>query len=307
MDPAKSEISIETGLPVHNVIQVRCQPGGAGTIVNNLTALGVGAIYPLGFAGNDGEGFELQRTLGARKGVKLDYFLASADRQTFTYSKPLVIHAKKPPEELSRLDIKNWTPTPKALQQQLARAVRKLASQVDAMILLDQVDLPETGVVTRQVLEAVDGITRKKPKLFILADSRRGLRDFPKVCFKMNRAEFTALSGAGRDLATKKLGKAVLELARAHGRPVFVTVAEEGILGASPRGEVEHEPAFPVRGPIDIVGAGDAVTANLTAALTTGASVKEAIQLANAAASIVVHQLGTTGTASVKQIRNLVT
>jgi bifunctional ADP-heptose synthase (sugar kinase/adenylyltransferase) len=51
------------------------------------------------------------------------------------------------------------------------------------------------------------------------------------------------------------------------------------------------------------VGAGDAVTANLTAALAAGAELREALELANAAASVVIHQLGTTGTASVQQIR----
>ena len=83
---------------------------------------------------------------------------------------------------------------------------------------------------------------------------------------------------------------------------MFVTLAEQGLIGASPGGEVAHLAALPIRGPIDIVGAGDAVTANLTAALAAGASLREALELANAAASVVIHQLGTTGTASVGQI-----
>src|SRR5215467_15541473 len=65
IDPAKKEISLETGLPVHNVIRVRSQPGGAGTILNNLVALGVRELYPVGFAGDDGEGFELNRALAS--------------------------------------------------------------------------------------------------------------------------------------------------------------------------------------------------------------------------------------------------
>ena len=58
IDPARQEISIETGLPVHNVVRVRSQPGAAGTILNNLVALGLGEIYPVGFCGEDGEGFD---------------------------------------------------------------------------------------------------------------------------------------------------------------------------------------------------------------------------------------------------------
>ena len=61
--------------------------------------------------------------------------------------------------------------------------------------------------------------------------------------------------------------------------------------------------AHPIRGPIDIVGAGDSVTANLTAALAAGATLREAMELAMGAASLVIHQLGTTGTASVAQLR----
>src|SRR5947208_7128003 len=72
IDPAKQEISIETGLPVHNVVHVRSQPGGAGTIMNNLAALTVGQIAPVGFCGEDGEGYELRRALAAPPGVRLD-------------------------------------------------------------------------------------------------------------------------------------------------------------------------------------------------------------------------------------------
>ena len=57
IDPTRAETSLETGLPVHNVLQVRSLPGSAGTIVNNLAALGVGLIHPIGFCGEDGEGF----------------------------------------------------------------------------------------------------------------------------------------------------------------------------------------------------------------------------------------------------------
>ena len=51
------------------------------------------------------------------------------------------------------------------------------------------------------------------------------------------------------------------------------------------------------------LGAGDAVTANLTAAFAAGATLREALELAMAAASIVIHQLGTTGTARVEDLR----
>jgi rfaE bifunctional protein kinase chain/domain len=305
IDPAKEEISIETSLPVHNVVHVRSQPGAAGTILNNLVALGVGDIYPVGFCGEDGEGYELRRSLKARRGVKLDYFIQTDQRRTFTYCKPLVMASGKLPVELSRLDSKNWTPTPALLQDRLINSVARLSIGVDAMILMDQVDVAETGVVTQKLLDAIRGLVEQRPKLLILADSRRGLRGYPPVCLKMNAAELSALTGAKGDLTLAQIQQTAGRLARQHERSVFVTLAERGIIGASPHSEPVHLPAAPVRTEIDIVGAGDSVTANLATAMAAGAVVKEAVEIANAAASIVIHQLGTTGTASVEQIGRL--
>jgi len=305
IDPARAETSVETGLPVHNVVNVRTLPGSAGTILNNLAALGAGKIYAVGFCGMDGEGFELRRALASKHGVSLEHFLQSQERRTFTYCKPLIVKTGEVPRELNRLDTKNWSPTPPAVEDELIQSVSALAPNVDAIILLDQVEVTETGVVTRRLLDSVGEVATRQPKLLISADSRRGLRNFPPVIFKMNAVELSALTGAASDGDDVAIKETALTLARANGRLVFVTLAERGMVGASPDGTVEHVPALPVRGEIDIVGAGDAVTANLIAALAAGATVREALELASAAASIVIHQLGTTGEASVKQLRDV--
>lgn len=305
IDPAKQETSIETGLPVHNVVNVRSQPGAAGTILNNLAALGIGEIYPVGFAGEDGEGFELRASLRNRCGVRLDHFWQTDQRRTFTYCKPLVVEPGKPPLELNRFDSKNWTPTPALLQGRLIDSTADVAADSDAMILMDQVELPETGVITSRLLEAVGCIVRELPYLPIIADSRRGLRGYPPVCLKMNSAELSGLADCPGHADPEQLKAVATALARKQRRTVFVTLSERGILGASPEGQVEHVQALPVRGLIDIVGAGDAVTANLIAALAAGATLRESQEIAMAAASIVIHQLGTTGTATVAEIRAL--
>ena len=119
---------------------------------------------------------------------------------------------------------------------------------------------------------------------------------------KMNRGELKALSALKRKSALAEMRSAAVKLAQRNGQPVFVTLAEQGMMAAAPDGTAFERPALPVRGPIDIVGAGDAVTANLMAALAAGASISEAVELANAAASVVIHQLGTTGAASIDHL-----
>ena len=306
IDAERTEKSIETGLEVFNVTRVRSQPGGCGTILNNLAALGVGTVYPVGFAGNDGEGHELMRALGQVSCVDLGHFFQTGERRTFSYTKPLVIEQGQAPRELNRLDFKNWTPTPESVHERVSCSLEALAKRVDAMVLLEQVDEPGTGVLAGDVLRAVSQIRSDNPDLLILADSRRGAGHFPAVGLKMNREEFAVLTGEPVDMPVPNLCESVSRLAAERGQAVFVSLSEEGIAGAVSGAAAEYVPSYRVRGEIDIVGAGDAVMANLATALAAGAESGEAMRLAMAAASVVIHQLGTTGTASTDDLLPLV-
>ncbi|MCF7764057.1 MAG: carbohydrate kinase [Verrucomicrobia bacterium] len=305
IDPEKKETSIETGLPVHNVTRVRSQPGGAGTILNNLVELGVREVFAVGFCGEDGEGWELKRALQAMRGVRMDHFVTTAQRRTFTYTKPLLSKPPAAPVELNRLDFKNWVPTSPSVVECVQRTITDLSAHVDGLILLDQVDIPETGVLTENVLQTIEKVARSRGDLLILADSRQGLGRFPNVTFKMNHSELARLTPISQEVEVAEVRRETARLSKERGYPVFVTLAEAGMVGASASGESEHVPALPTHGEIDIVGAGDSVTANLAVALAAGASLKESMEIASAAASLVIHQLGTTGTASVDQIREI--
>lgn len=305
IDPALAEISIETGLRVHNIVNVRSMPGAAGTVLNNLAALGIGTLDVVGARGDDGEGYELQRAMQHLPGVRLDGFLVSSERRTFSYTKPLVIAAGSPPVELERLDQKNHSRTPAALAARLAEATRSAGAQADAVVVLDQVDLPDTGVICPQVLAVLAEVAAARPAFPILADSRIGFGRFPPLWFKMNGAELARQLRLAAVPDPDEVARLAARLAHDNGRPVIVTLAERGMVVADPTGSTSHVTALPVRGPIDVCGAGDAVTANLAAAFAAGATLAEAAWMARTAASVVIHQLGTTGVAGVAQLRSL--
>ena len=298
IDPARSETSIETGLPVHNVTRVRFQPGGAGTVLNNLVALGIGEIIPVGFRGEDAEGHELQHALREHAAVNMEHFLSTPERRTFTYCKPLIVHANRPPEELNRRDFKNWTPTPQPMAERLANALATVFPTIDALIVLDQVNLAGSGVITPPVLTMLGELMNNRPEIPVLGDSRNGFSDWPPVSLKMNSAEARKHTLRGED----EFPDWISQHACKSGRPMFITLADKGILTAAPDQPAQILTALPVRGEVDIVGAGDCVSANITAALAAGATAVEAAAIANAAASHVIHQLGTTGTADVESI-----
>ncbi|MFZ9681874.1 MAG: bifunctional heptose 7-phosphate kinase/heptose 1-phosphate adenyltransferase [Cephaloticoccus sp.] len=305
INPARAESSIETHLPVHNVPHVRCQPGAAGNFTANLAALGAAELHPVGYCGEDGEGFELRRALARVPGLGLDHFHATSQRVTFNYSKPLLHRVGRPPEELSRLDLKDWTPPPPELEARLIASLRALAPRLDVLVVMDQAGVAGMGAITDGVLAAIAELQAAQPQLIVIADSRHGLGRFPPLVFKMNAAEFAALTGRAATVDPAAIRTGAAALARRNGRPVFVTLAEQGMVGAAPDGTAHHVPALPVRGPIDVVGAGDTATATLALALAAAATLPEAMTLAQAAASLVVHQLGTTGVATPAEMRQL--
>ena len=307
IDPAHAEISIETDLPIYNVSQVRCQPGAAGNITANLAAYGAAKLFPIGYHGDDGEGFDLRRALTRLTGVDLTYFQQTEERQTFSYSKPLLHHPDQPPEELSRLDIKNRTPTPKTVEDKLITSLQILAPHINVLVVMDQAGVAKMGAITPQVLSAIEKIHRAQPTLTVIADSRHGLTDFPPFIYKMNAAEFSVLTrrSAPENPSPDTIRASATDLAKHNRHPVFITMAEQGMIGATPDGESAHVPTRPLRGPIDIVGAGDTVTATLSLAIAANAKPLESMELAQAAASLVVHQLGTTGTPKPRELRQI--
>ena len=105
IDQALDEPSVETGRTAYQVVRVRSYPGAAGTVINNLAALGVGRIFPIAYIGDDGEGYELRQALARLTVVDPGGIVSVPDRRTPTYTKPMWAEAGLPPRELNRLDI----------------------------------------------------------------------------------------------------------------------------------------------------------------------------------------------------------
>jgi bifunctional ADP-heptose synthase (sugar kinase/adenylyltransferase) len=299
LDAALTEPSLETGLDAYQVVRVRSCPGAAGTVINNLVALGVGTVRPVAVIGDDGEGYELRQAINALKVVDPTHVLTTAQRRTPTYAKPMLHEAGRPARELNRLDIKNRTRLPSGLEDQVLQAVRSLWSQVDALLVLDQVSEADCGVVTTRLRELLAELGNTAPSRFVLADSRERIGLFRSVCLKPNLRECQASSpGEAAD--------SIWSLARRAGRAVFCTAGDRGILLADPtlaERRVVQVPAYPVHGPIDPVGAGDSTSAGVACAVAAGADPEAAAAFGNLIASITVQQLGTTGTASPNQVR----
>jgi rfaE bifunctional protein kinase chain/domain len=298
LDAELTEPSIETSLDAYQVVRVRSYPGAAGTVLNNLVALGVGRVIPIAFLGDDGEGYELRQALQRMPTVNLACIEMTADRRTPTYTKPMLMTADQPARELNRLDIKNRTPMSAEIIDRLIASLDRVWESLDALIVLDQVAERDCGVVTGTVREALRSRTLRGSRPFMLADSRNHLLMFQGICcVKPNGSE------CARAMNAPKIADAVQRVADQLGQPVFATMGPDGMLLAAPHQPIETIPGFPVVGPVDPVGAGDCVNAAIATAIAAGLPSADAAGFACLAASVTVQQIGTTGTASPDQIR----
>ncbi|MCA9144637.1 MAG: carbohydrate kinase [Planctomycetales bacterium] len=300
IEPGVEEISIETDLEAYQVATVRNSPGALGTVINNLAALGVGKLIPVTVIGDDGQAYDLLKEL-RRLPVDDSLFIQDEHRLTPTYTKPMKQDASETWRELNRLDLRTRGPLSPATSKLLCQKIADVFDKCDGLIVLDQINETNWGVVNEQTRRTLDQLAVAQPAKLVFVDSRTHLGCFQSGVLKGNRAE---LVGALKSSATKEVSveDAAQQLARRTGREVYATLGEDGILVSRPDGTSSRSPAHPVSGPIDIVGAGDSATSGIVASLLSGATDLEAADIANLVASITVQQLGTTGTATPTQV-----
>lgn len=299
VDPALAEPSLETGLTAHQVVGVRHSPGAAGTVVNNLAALGAGRLAAVGFAGDDGEGYELRKDLAAL-GVDLAHLHTDPSRHTPLYLKPRDAGRPGLAGEHSRYDVKNRAPTPPSIESAVLGSLRAVLPESDALIVMDQAEEEGRGAVTAAVVRALEDLLPRFPRVVAWADSRRRIRSYRGLILKMNQFELAGVHDPepGSEIPDARIARALAETEARAG--VYATVGERGVWvgGKLP----VRVPAVLVPPPVDPTGAGDSFSAGAVLALASGASPVEAALVGNLVASITVRQLSTTGTARPEEL-----
>ena len=291
IDPSLDELSVETALTAWQITQMSASAGAAGTVLNNLRALGIGQLYAVSFTGEDGNGWTTRHLL-TQQNINTTHVLTVPERMTPSYIKPMFRRESRW-EEGNRLDIKNRLPTPAWVEDKLITSLDIVAQHVDAIIALDQLAEADTGVVTTRIRNKLAQLGQQYPSLKIYADSRKRIALFSQVMIKCNHLE--AVEALGAELP---LPQTIAALQALTGRDVFVTLGKDGIAA----GDGTIVPAARQPGPIEVCGAGDATTAALVSGLCAGASPVEAAFLGNLSAGITVRKLGTTGTASQQEM-----
>ena len=290
LDSAEPELSLETGLPVRRVRTQNYSLGGAGNVVANLVALGVGHVQAIGVVGKDLFGAELLRLLRACGPVIRDHMVEDLHWQTMVYAKPWIGD-----QEENRVDFGAFNVLSKRTTDALIAALDKAAGENDVVVLNQQIS---RGVNTLSLIERINQVIARYPKTLFLVDARHRPDLYRGAVLKLNVAEAARFLQEPIDgcVATERAKSFAWRITQRTGQPTFLTRGEQGVLVADDK-TVHEIPGIQVLEKTDPVGAGDTVVAALAAALGSGQDPWTAAKLANLAASIAVRKLRTTGTA----------
>jgi D-beta-D-heptose 7-phosphate kinase/D-beta-D-heptose 1-phosphate adenosyltransferase len=284
-----TRISPEAPVPVVAVADHSFTLGGAGNVASNLRALRAGVVFA-GTVGDDAFGRQV-RTLLQEQDVDDSGIVTLRDRPT-TRKTRIVAHN----QQVVRADWESIAPLQSGDRARVAAFVRDRAPHCDAVIVSDYAK----GLLCREIVEAAESCA------LVLADPKprnvgllRGV-----TCVAPNVAEASTMTGIPivDDASLERAGTLLLQMLDC--RYAVITRGEHGMALFGSSGERLAIPSV-ARTVYDVSGAGDTVIAVLALALAAGASIEQAMQLANFAAGVVVEKLGT-ATASPEEIVALV-
>ena len=268
-------ISPEAPVPVVKVARTEERPGGAANVARNAAALGATATL-LSVIGDDEPGATLERLLVEER-VHVSFH---REASLATTVKLRVIGRQ---QQLLRIDFET-APSHEILATKLADYERQL-SDADLVILSDYGKGGLAHIAT--MIERARAAGKA-----VLVDPKG--EDYARyrgaTILTPNRAEFRHVVGGWNDEA-EMTAKAQALRSELGLTALLVTRAEEGMSLYSDSGALTI-PAQS-REVFDVSGAGDTVIATLGVLMAAGASLPDAVGVANEAAGVVVGKFGT--------------
>jgi D-beta-D-heptose 7-phosphate kinase/D-beta-D-heptose 1-phosphate adenosyltransferase len=275
-------ISPEAPVPIVEVLRESLRLGGAANVARNIASLG-GTPVLLSAAGVDSRADEL-RTLLEDQGIAAEELLEDPGRPTTL--KTRIIASR---QQVVRIDRESQAPLAGKIREKFIARLLELLARVDGVIVSDY----GKGMIDLELMEML-GRAAREEGVFVAVDPKEShfyqYKHVSAVTPNVHEAsraarilirDLESLEEAGRRLLAELTCECVLVTRGPDGMSVFRTDVP-----------TTHIPVM-AREVYDVTGAGDTVIATFTLARVAGATFEQAAVLSNAAAAVVVGELGT--------------
>lgn len=274
-------ISPEAPVPVLKVSSKKYNPGGAGNVATNIAGLN-SDVTVVGYTGDD-ESLALLKNDFSRMNIKLRNELW--DRSTIT--KTRLVSGQ---QQIARIDEEESITPEDYIKVKLLNSVSEIDfSLFQGIVLSDYAK----GVCDKEICQRIIAKADEKG-IPVIVDPKGS--DWEKykgaTILTPNLKELSDVLGRdipNNDTEIEKAGKSLLEEYRIAN--LIITRSEKGMTLVN-KGAIEHFPTM-AKDVFDVSGAGDTVVAGVIRFFTSGLDIKDAINLANFAAGIVVGHVGT--------------
>ncbi|MCJ7525526.1 MAG: D-glycero-beta-D-manno-heptose-7-phosphate kinase [Candidatus Aminicenantes bacterium] len=269
-------ISPEAPVPVVKVDSEEIRLGGAGNVAANIDQLGAKGLL-LGVVGADSYADEIAQ-------LKKNGNWVISDPANQTIVKTRIISQR---QQIVRVDREGKIRMSSSVMDQIKAVVD--AAEMDAVIVSDYAK----GTVNAEVISLLKARAAAL-SIPIIVDPKPPHFDFYRGVTGVTPNLKEAEAMAGNPIVTNQDVALALNRIQRKFKTDFalITRGGMGISAVKKKRKIFHLPAFSHE-VFDVTGAGDTVVAVLTLALAAGADLREAVALANAAASIVVEKIGT--------------
>jgi rfaE bifunctional protein kinase chain/domain len=272
-------------------------PGGAANTAHNVSSLN-GKCHAIGVCGRDDYAPKLARLL---EDHGISHALVEDESRPTTIKTRIVSKSHALMQQLLRIDRISHQKISAEIEAGIVQAIEKATESFGTIILSDY----KSGVITDGIINAVRKSAERRNTMVIV--DAQGSFDRFAGCTLMTPNQPDAEAAAGFKITSKeslqKLGETLL--ARSGVRALLVTRGGDGMVLFELGKPMFELPAFNRSEVFDVTGAGDTVVATMALALTSGASLPEAMALGNLAASIVVRKPGTEVTSQKEMLEHL--
>lgn len=278
-----NRISPEAPVPVVRLRKKTYAPGGAANVAANIAGLGATPVL-IGGIGKD-EDASLLCEVVSDAGISPENLLRS-DHLPTTVKTRVIAHS----QQVVRIDQEAENGFALPDEQSLLDAIRDAVETVDIVLISDYAK----GLLTENVISEVIHWAISKAKMALVDPKGKEFGKYRGASLITPNQREAGEACSFEVNVPQRVDRAGEYLLSEHSfGAVLITRGEEGMSLYRPMVEPFHLRTA-AKEVYDVTGAGDTVIATMAAALGAGADLESAAVAANAAAGLVVEQVGTT-------------